>query len=319
MTKTASSNRSPLPATKFVPLASLLIVCTLSGCVNITSCLTAVCAPYEASKGACTTERKARRVAREIWDRHHAECYLTNCNYKDVRTGFIAGFVATCAGGDSCPPMFAPAKHSLCGLNRRCSTAWHEGWPLGAIAAESNGFSNCCCSRAHPCLRGPRVPCNPGCISCDSATNHSQYGHQMQLGNDGGFMIQSYDGSDAVMEPEKVKIEDGQEPTFLAPTIEPIEEMPPEIEQAPAAPAVSDVPASGAITPIKAAPVMVLPTAETVQVEKDTSPQISVIPVASEQVTETVTVQPTESISGIQDAETRIAALLQRVKRTQTP
>lgn len=320
MTKTASSSRTPLPATKFIPLASLLIIISVSGCANTRSCLTAVCAPYEASKGCSTTERKARRAAREIWDCHHAQCYLNNCNFKDVREGFIEGFVSTCAGGDSCPPMFAPTKHSLCGLNKRCSTAWHEGWPLGAVAAESSGFTNSCCSRAHPCLRGPRIPCNPGCVRCDSGSNHLHYGDEMQYGNDGDYVIESFGAPEIVtesvhaeteaVEAHEVEVQASSDSGYEAPITPPTEQATPLVDPTPVAPEPPAVPSTEAATPAPAPP-----APENVQAQRTLSLQISTVSEPSGQTKKRVSAAPVKPISGIQDTETRIASLIQRLER----
>lgn len=323
MTNFASSTRTPLPVFRLIPLASLLIIVSASGCANTKSCLTAFCAPYEATKGTCTTERQARRVAREIWDCHHAQCYLNNCNYKEVREGFIDGFVSTCSGGNTCPPMFAPAKHSLCGLNKRCSTAWHEGWPLGSVAAESSGFCNSSCSRAHPCLRGPKLPCNPGCVKC--GVNASS------LDDHGGYIIEHY-GEPAVIT-EEIHINDPSATNaYEAPIEDPatplIEQQPPVAPAPPAVPAQQapaakpSVPAIEASAPTEAAPAPTPPAPAPVPDSTKAAQPFSLRISLSEETTPAKTavavrqrVQPAvpaESIAGLQDAETRIASLIER-------
>lgn len=303
MTKLKSSARNRRSPKTLIPLASLLITLTVSGCSGTRSCLSSVCAPYEASKGSCTTERQARRCARAIWDSHHAQCYLNNCHYKEVREGFIAGFTSVCNGGNTCPPMFAPTKHSLCGLNKRCSTAWHEGWPLGAIAAESSGFCNSCCSRAHPCLRGPRVPCNPGCVSCGSGSD--EYASS--------YIVDSYQVSEAPEEAVEVQIEVAppvvEEHPYEAPielSNETAEAVAVPVETAPAPPAAlppptpAPEPKAQPLAPPKETTQLLKPLRLHVQSAKPTL-------ISSRPVKDT-----SRSIAGIQDAEARIANLIER-------
>lgn len=300
MTKPKSSAWTPLHLKKLLPLASLLIVISASGCQNTRSCLSAFCAPYEASKGSCTTERQARRCARAIWDTHHAQCYLSNCHYKEVREGFIAGFVSVCSGGNTCPPMFAPAKHGLCGLNKRCSTAWHEGWPLGAVAAESSGFCNSCCSRAHPCLRAPRIPCNGGCVSCGNTDG----------GYSDDYVIEPMHVPEASVEIIHEEIEAPAVPTehqYEAPIEAPAEP----IEEAPAVEESAALPAPAPAPEPESAPAPAPPSKESVQLAEPLNLEIA----NSFEPTVTTT-QPVTSkrISGIQDAGNRIASLIEKLE-----
>ena len=145
--------------------AVVLITVPMSGCSPFRSTLTAFCAPYGQLNGECRTERQARATARDVWDAEFAERYCGHHDPRGLRAGFIDGFVASCKGNGDSPPMFAPSQNGLLSHgNKMCSTAWHNGYPMGAAEAAACGCQGQLCPRVHPCLVDVKRPVNPGCI-----------------------------------------------------------------------------------------------------------------------------------------------------------
>ena len=148
---------------------SLALVATASGCSYYGNAFCAVASPYETVQCEAVSEFRARIRARSIWASKYANCYKNHCNVKDIRDGFVDGFVDTCLGGDGCPPLFAPNGGCGLGLRDKCSAAWFQGYPLGAAAAES-----CGCGRrlrnslVNPALLGCQQGCNAGCCPCEN-------------------------------------------------------------------------------------------------------------------------------------------------------
>ncbi len=129
-------------------------------------------APYQTSTCCCVNEVKARVKARSIWNEKYAHCYGNRANAKDIKHGFIDGYVETMAGGSGCPPMIAPQRYS--GLaclthGKPAPGAWFEGYPLGAAVAESCGGAHGGESPLNPALLAcfKDDTCNPGCCPCE--------------------------------------------------------------------------------------------------------------------------------------------------------
>ncbi|MGV3485085.1 MAG: hypothetical protein ACO1RT_11770, partial [Planctomycetaceae bacterium] len=58
---------------------------------------------------------------------------------RDLKQGFVDGYVAVASGAGSCPPLFAPSS-SCCGLKPAPDAAsWFQGYTLGTIEAEKQG------------------------------------------------------------------------------------------------------------------------------------------------------------------------------------
>lgn len=160
---------------------SMVILASTSGCSYYGNALCSAVAPYEQIKCDGFRELRGRVKARAIWAKKYANCYRKHCNLKDVRAGFIDGFVDSCMGGDGCPPMFAPNGGCSLGLGNHCASAWFEGYPLGAAAAEACGACRWAGNRCHPGLLscGENPACNPGCEPC---TNSGMCGSCGQAG-----------------------------------------------------------------------------------------------------------------------------------------
>ena len=161
--------------------ASLLAACVLglattSGC----SYWRDVLSPYN-EVGCCTlTTFKARSMAKRIWREQYAHCYGNAAHGKDIRQGFIDGFVDTSMGGNGCPPLVPPT--SYCAIGRKPNaTAWFQGYPLGIAAAESTGSCNMCQTGISPALIAcmKNEECTPGCIPCQTYDNE----HEMLPGD----------------------------------------------------------------------------------------------------------------------------------------
>lgn len=161
---------------------AVLMIPLITGCSHFHSSMGMFCAPYGQLKGQCRTERRARAAAKDAWDCKFAQCHRNHCDPKGLREGFIDGFVDASMGGGGCPPMFAPDQNGLfCHGKKSCSTAWHNGYPMGEAHALSCGFTELPCSRVHPCLRDMERPVNPGCIR---VSEYNAYGGS---GNTGGI------------------------------------------------------------------------------------------------------------------------------------
>ncbi|MBB3209680.1 hypothetical protein FHS27_005520 [Rhodopirellula rubra] len=147
---------------------AVVVTATTSGCSYYGNAFCAAVSPYENIQCEAISEFQARIRARSIWASKYSKCYAKHCNVKDIRTGFIAGFVDTCLGGDGCPPLFAPNGGCGLGLRDQCAAAWFQGYPLGVAAAESCGCGRLLRnSRVNPALFSCGEPaCNPGCAPC---------------------------------------------------------------------------------------------------------------------------------------------------------
>ncbi|TWT82239.1 hypothetical protein CA13_37010 [Planctomycetes bacterium CA13] len=153
---------------------SMIIMAMTTGCSTCCTSYNAVMSPVYQS--GCLTDFRGRLEARKIWASSYAKCYRNHCNVKDVRDGFIDGFVDTCNGGDGCPPLFAPEGYCMLslGCKDRCASAWFEGYPLGVVAAEKCGACRWAKSRCNPALLScsETLPCNPGCEPCKGLDAH---------------------------------------------------------------------------------------------------------------------------------------------------
>ena len=138
-----------------------LLIASVSGCSHCRSTLTA----FSHLKTTYAKERRARATAKDVWDEKFAEHYYGHSDSEGLRAGFVEGFVASCMDGGDCPPLFAPNQDSMFQHGKNtCSTAWHNGYPIGSAEAAVCGYQEHNCARAHPCLRDVRRPVNPGCI-----------------------------------------------------------------------------------------------------------------------------------------------------------
>ena len=123
------------------------------------------CSTFRSRLIECKTERQARAMARDVWGEKFAERFGVHDDPRGLRAGFIDGFVAGCKGNGDSPPMFAPNQNGLlCHGTKRCATAWHNGYPMGAAEAAASGWQGQLCPRVHPCLVDVKRPVNPGCI-----------------------------------------------------------------------------------------------------------------------------------------------------------
>ena len=126
-----------------------------------------VVSPYSEMGSCALTCMKGRRMAARMWRDQYAHCYANSAYSKDIRQGFIDGFVDTCNGGNGCTPLVPPQHY--CGIGRKTNAgSWFQGYPLGVAAAESCGACNMSQSALSPalaaCVRQPE--CTPGCIPC---------------------------------------------------------------------------------------------------------------------------------------------------------
>ncbi|MCC9657838.1 hypothetical protein [Rhodopirellula halodulae] len=83
-------------------------------------------------------------MATKAWLRH-AHCYKNHRHMKDLRKGFIDGYIDVATGGSGCTPAVVSPhywgwKHQS-GDGQSAVNAWFEGFPLGVKAAEEDGIA----------------------------------------------------------------------------------------------------------------------------------------------------------------------------------
>ncbi len=100
-------------------------------------------------------------MATRAWFRvkhlYHGHCYL-----KDLRNGFIAGYIDVAEGGAGCTPTIVSPKYwgwrYQSGSGQAAINAWYEGFPLGAKAAEEDGIGNHNLIQMNGTQRAPTIP-----------------------------------------------------------------------------------------------------------------------------------------------------------------
>lgn len=86
-----------------------------------------------------------RAMAEDAW--HHAKRQFRNHHRcKDLKTGFIAGYMEVADGGDGCTPTICPPDYwgwqYQSPHGKQCVNAWFEGFPYGVKAAEQDGVGH---------------------------------------------------------------------------------------------------------------------------------------------------------------------------------
>jgi hypothetical protein len=81
-------------------------------------------------------------MASKAWLRN-SHCYKSHRHMKDLRKGFIDGYMEVATGGSGCTPAVVSSdywgwKHQS-GDGQSAVNAWFEGFPLGVKAAEQDG------------------------------------------------------------------------------------------------------------------------------------------------------------------------------------
>ena len=156
-------------AAGLIPILAIGWIISTSGC-TYSPYLRDVLAPYDEMKCQCVVAMKARSSARALWNSKYAHCYGRLGNARDIRQGFIDGYVATALGQKTtCLPIVPPDRY--CGIGRKVeANCWFQGYPLGVVAAESNGACEMCTMTISPELTAcmAQQTCNPGCIPCDN-------------------------------------------------------------------------------------------------------------------------------------------------------
>ena len=74
------------------------------------------------------------------------KCYRGHRYPKDLRAGFIAGYLEVATGGSGCTPTVVSPQYwgwrHQCGNGQAAINAWFEGFPLGVKAAEQDGIGH---------------------------------------------------------------------------------------------------------------------------------------------------------------------------------
>lgn len=81
---------------------------------------------------------------------HHVkDLYSGVCHPFHFGSGFRAGYMSVCMGGNGCPPALPPRKYWTvcyqCAEGRAKIVAWYDGFHHGALAAECDG----CAGQSH--------------------------------------------------------------------------------------------------------------------------------------------------------------------------
>ena len=150
----------------WLPLLALCCTALLTGCASTPVGL-------HSSLSPCHTEMKARRLANKTWRQQYAHCYCDRSNAKDIKIGFIDGFVAIALGRSGCPPLVAPKSTCTRKINGH---KWFQGYPLGVAAAESCGVREWNKTVISPQLMACIAQtggCLPGCVECQQAAEVS--------------------------------------------------------------------------------------------------------------------------------------------------
>ena len=159
-----------------LPVTLIGMIVSFTGCAYVPNVRSTV-APYRTSSCQCVSDMKLRWRARSIWKEKYEHCYGNRANARDIKEGFISGYIATANGGSGCPPIMAPQRYS-CGLaclthRKPVGTFWFEGYPLGVAAAEACEGAKCYSSSLNPqllaCMNDQG--CNPGCRPCEAPTD----------------------------------------------------------------------------------------------------------------------------------------------------
>ena len=164
-------------------IASIAVIGLTLGATGCTSSspFSTVFAPYQESGNCLTTNLRASMIARKIWRQKYAHCYGRATHAKDIRNGFVDGFVDKCLGGDGCPPLVPPK--SYCAFGRKIeANRWFQGYPLGVAAAESSGACGMCQTPVHPSLSAHLAmpACSPGCVPCAPAGGGQMQPHMIE-------------------------------------------------------------------------------------------------------------------------------------------
>ncbi|QDT10107.1 hypothetical protein [Planctomycetes bacterium K23_9] len=147
-----------------IPALAIGCLLTTVGCSSMSQ---GMMAPYGQSGCRLCTDLRAKATARVLWSEQYAHCYGNAANSKDIRKGFVDGFVATAQGGSGCTPLVPPTCY--CGLGKRLNAkCWFQGYPLGVAAAQSSGACNWCKMAISPDLAACMATdqCTPGCVPC---------------------------------------------------------------------------------------------------------------------------------------------------------
>ncbi|QDS87222.1 hypothetical protein EC9_14000 [Rosistilla ulvae] len=122
-------------------MSAVLLTTALTGCANVQG----VFGSCDCSLNRSLHMTRAELMARRVWSYKYSDCHENHSNARDVRRGFIDGFVDIASGKDGCPPVFPPQNECcLTGplrspVNQCRDQAWFQGYPLGVAAAKQQG------------------------------------------------------------------------------------------------------------------------------------------------------------------------------------
>lgn len=119
-----------------------LMLLSSAGCHTISSGVGAMSRDFHQCIDESMVDYRNRALAEKAWIRIR-RAYFHNQYHRDIKAGFVAGYLEVAGGGDGCTPALAPEEYwgwrYQSPLGQAAVNAWFQGFPLGAKAADQDG------------------------------------------------------------------------------------------------------------------------------------------------------------------------------------
>ena len=144
---TASGQTTTIRRVNGMAAVRQVIVVAAVCCVSFstTGCCSSGCDPLRMGQ-ACDnwhSNKMTRLDACLAWGGCQNRCAKSEFA-PDIKRGFVAGYMATCMGGDGRIPMVPERRYwsnwYRCKYGQRCINAWYMGYPMGVNAARQRGY-----------------------------------------------------------------------------------------------------------------------------------------------------------------------------------
>ncbi|MBX3423862.1 MAG: hypothetical protein KF752_20080 [Pirellulaceae bacterium] len=131
----------PLTRRRLLMLLSMISLTSLMpGCAGIGRTTGAILS--DGSWGECLEEHRNRSCALKAWFRREHN-FSSQCNLRDFREGFIAGYMSILEGKPGCTPTVPPRGYwgwsGQTSEGQSQMSAWFAGFPYGVQAAKDDG------------------------------------------------------------------------------------------------------------------------------------------------------------------------------------
>lgn len=167
-------------------------------------------------------------MATKAWLRIQ-DCYKQNPCWKDLRAGFIDGYLEVAEGGGGCTPTVVSSDYwgwrYQCAQGQCSVNAWFEGFPLGVKAAEQDGIGHYNQIRMN--MNAPYIP--PQAMTGTMAPTPAIAPAPVPVGLPPGVIL----GEGETLVPGQIQFQDVQSGTPALPMNAPMAD--PEVLQRPAA------------------------------------------------------------------------------------